>query len=110
MLLTHTTHTLLGTATPGDYHHHHRAASNHLQIIPEDFSEHTSNAAEFSTHVPTAGELSSTVTIPQQARDVQDNHHMDMKVGVDVGVVCHALCVLCVFVFSGLFSHLVKMG
>jgi len=74
VLLTHTTQTLLN---PMGYQN----ATNHLQIIPEDFSnEHTSVTAEFSTHVATAGELSSSVTIPQQARDTRDYHHVDLKV------------------------------
>ena len=40
----------------------------------------SSVAAEFTTHVPTAGELSSTVTIPCQARDHNDSSTVELEV------------------------------
>ena len=56
-----------------------------LHTIREELSlepNESSIAAEFSTHVPTAGELSSSVTIPLQARDHNDSSTVDLQVGV----------------------------
>ena len=70
-ILTHNSHTN-GTHSPN------------LDIIHEDYSlDHKSTAAEFTTHLASAGELSSSVTIPHQARDnLQDNSTVDLQVCV----------------------------
>ncbi len=59
-----------------------------LQDIQEELSlepNDSSIAAEFSTHVPTAGELSSSVTIPYQARDHNNSSTVELQVGGERG-------------------------
>ena len=51
-----------------------------LSLEPEPDS---SIAVEFSTHIPSAGELSSSVTIPYQARDHNDSSTVDLQVSID---------------------------
>lgn len=91
VLLTNTTQLALNITLPP------RLSRIHEEISLE-FNE-SSIASEFTTHVPTAGELSSTVTIPHQARDHNDSSTVDLEVGVPrkgcggcmyVGLLVHA--------------------